>query len=507
LSKPPSLMATQHPDTSKKYFLEVDKEIDEAIKDLMPVEKGGYGCDEKMIDYEGKLTPFLQPRWILERLHSLEKGLTPGKDFLLTVRIPLEEYESVERHVLTLVSVMMANMLSEKLYGEHAIKYLVHPLTRGVRGLERAQRRALKLIKFMGEEFGLRDEDIFIVPLIEDVSTMLRIRELILTYNVVLIKMGVYAEYLRVFLGKSDSSLAYGHLTSVYAIKIALRELSELTRSGEIEIYPIVGSGLVPFRGHLAPWNVNNFTQDYSGYWTVTVQSALRFDIAYNDYLKTRATLLEAKGREPILGHYDLAELRRALELLTLEYLKVLTQAYDRLTPLFESMPKTRARMERARYGRRLHEAVSFISRYLNELGLRSVENIVLPRAIIYTASWYTIGFPPSLIGLGRGLERVRKELSEDLFDFLIRGYKGLCEDLKYEEKFTVLDATQKFLNEKTFSLLLEDLDILKEYLDFIPNPSEHYYNLCLEAVKSLGNKPKLQDIVLRMALHRKSLG
>ena len=51
--KIPTLMATQHPDSTR--YVRVQDEVDEALQDLLPISRGGYGCDEKMIDYEGKL--------------------------------------------------------------------------------------------------------------------------------------------------------------------------------------------------------------------------------------------------------------------------------------------------------------------------------------------------------------------------------------------------------------------------------------------------------------------
>ncbi|MCG2867729.1 MAG: phosphoenolpyruvate carboxylase, partial [Vulcanisaeta sp.] len=54
----PHLMCTQHPDATVKITAE--EEVDEALVDFT-----GFGCDEIMVDYEGKMTPFTQPKDIV----------------------------------------------------------------------------------------------------------------------------------------------------------------------------------------------------------------------------------------------------------------------------------------------------------------------------------------------------------------------------------------------------------------------------------------------------------
>ena len=96
----PLAMCTQHPDSASKY-IDANSEIEEAIHDLLPFEKGGFCCDEKMIDYEGKTTPYDQPKRIIEK--CIQNGLNPGKDFILTIRLPHYKHEEIDKFIITAV--------------------------------------------------------------------------------------------------------------------------------------------------------------------------------------------------------------------------------------------------------------------------------------------------------------------------------------------------------------------------------------------------------------------
>ncbi len=88
----PATMATQHPDSASTY-VPVQKEPEEALEALKPVNKGGFGIDEYMIDFEGKMTPYVQTSEIMLRL--ITEGLVPGGDVFVTPRIPSVSQETV----------------------------------------------------------------------------------------------------------------------------------------------------------------------------------------------------------------------------------------------------------------------------------------------------------------------------------------------------------------------------------------------------------------------------
>jgi hypothetical protein len=63
----PATMATQHPDSATTY-VPVQKEAEEAVKVLMPARQGGFGIEEHMIDFEGKMTPYVQTSEVVVEL-------------------------------------------------------------------------------------------------------------------------------------------------------------------------------------------------------------------------------------------------------------------------------------------------------------------------------------------------------------------------------------------------------------------------------------------------------
>ena len=83
---------------------------------------------------------------------------------------------------------------------------------------------------------------------------------------------------LRLMLGRSDSAMIYGMVASVLAVKGDYFDCCATGNEHGVEIYPIFGGGVLPFRGHVSLDNFERLISDFAGIRTVTVQSGLRYD-------------------------------------------------------------------------------------------------------------------------------------------------------------------------------------------------------------------------------------
>jgi desulfoferrodoxin-like iron-binding protein len=126
-------------------------------------------------------------------------------------------------------------------------------------------------------------------------------------------------------------------------------------------------------------------------------------------------------------------------------------------------------------------------------LAMKPPKSLKLPRAITYAASLYTIGVPPSLIGLGRGLRRVEKELGGETLEYLLKTLPLLNHDMEYDMRFYVPEVVMSYVkDEKAIQLLKEDISIVRDFLGGnTPEPSEEY----VEVAKILGECKKVSAL------------
>jgi phosphoenolpyruvate carboxylase len=132
MGKIPATMFTQHPDSATTY-VPVQKEAEEAVKVLMPTRQGGFGIDEYMIDFEGKMTPYVQTSEVVVGLIS--KGLVPGKDVFITPRIPSVSQETVFRQLMAPMSIMEAYYRIHEEITEPSIVEVIHPMSKSAQEL------------------------------------------------------------------------------------------------------------------------------------------------------------------------------------------------------------------------------------------------------------------------------------------------------------------------------------------------------------------------------------
>ena len=180
------------------------------------------------------------------------------KVLLLTPRIPRDDLEDVSRHVMSLVGAILANAKAYRYGLEIPVRYVIMPMTEKCKECYSYSTKTLKLEKLLGEEIGYSSQHyLIVIPLIETVERQIHADAVAEAFHRALIKEAtLFIDTMRIFLGKSDSALHSGHIASSLSLKIAIK-LFRWSEEGFINIKIILGMGKSPFRGHLAPHNID----------------------------------------------------------------------------------------------------------------------------------------------------------------------------------------------------------------------------------------------------------
>ncbi|MEM1525998.1 MAG: phosphoenolpyruvate carboxylase [Ignisphaera sp.] len=439
--KIPRLMCTQHPDATEK--ITAQQEVDEAIQAFTM-----YGCDEVMSDYEGKLTPYAQPKEIIFRSYSL--GIPVGEEAFITLRIPNPSLEEFDRVDLAIEAGIVANYYSFKLLGVQAVKWFILPMVEDVDSVRLVQRLILRKLSVMNEELNIKMEPAQLIPLLEDIQSQLLIRTYVNSLLTVLKEFSIDVTTLRVFIGKSDAAVKAGHVASALSIMYALNELHKLSIDYGIEIKPIIGMGVPPFRGALNnPKLIGYMVQRYKGFSTATIQSAIRYDIPFNDYLVVKNTISENVGSSSFDVGYEVVEfVDKACKM----YRELVSRYINPIQRIAEAVPSTRDRISWRSYGR---------------LFPASDERFSVPRAIVYTSTWYAAGVPPIYLDAEFIIELYKR----DELDSLLKLLPYLEKEWAYDSRFYVHYVALKRLDEYIVKKVNEALDIM----GIKPEPLEPY--------------------------------
>jgi phosphoenolpyruvate carboxylase len=144
----------------------------------------------------------------------------------------------------------------------------------------------------------------------------------------------------------------------------------------------VIGVGSVPFRGGLAPRNVDRVLQTYPSVQTFTIQSAFKYDHPPDAVRDGIAKLVAHERRAPVA-----IDEARALDLLDRLVARYQAEVQE-LAPLVNAVSRAVPR----RRLRKLHVGLFGYN--------RASAGVSLPRAIPFCASLYSLGLPPELIGL-----------------------------------------------------------------------------------------------------------
>ncbi len=475
MRKIPSTMSTQHPDNvqlpswANGETISGEAEVRETFFAYHELK-----CEEQMWDWEGKdVDPNIVRKLLVNYPEFFEEHII-GRDVFLTYRIPNPSVERTEKKGLieALESIPRCYDIAESFYKKKdypPIFEVILPFTTShlellrvifcyskiIVGKEKIKLNEMENISVKDWVGRFKPKKIELIPLIEDRESLQNIDKILSGYL-----KHVKTSYLRVFLARSDPALNYGLFPAVLLIKLALSKIRNVSQEYGVEMFPIVGTGSLPFRGHLTPANVNNFLQEYGGVKTVTVQSAVKYDYEKEDVKKTIEKLnteLQKKDAK-VMTEKEEEKVKGIIKIFTESYQRKVEKLSDLINFVAKFVPKRRAR--------KLHIGLFGYS--------RQIGSTQLPRAIEFTAAMYSLGLPPELIGTS-ALERLSEEDWKLLDEYYVNWRKDLqcasgyfCwQNLNYlmGERKIVNKITKKFGLKEVIPEIMKDLQLLEENL------------------------------------------
>jgi phosphoenolpyruvate carboxylase len=481
----PRCMSTQHPDNATVPFFSAsavlagEDEIREAFYAYSHL-----GCDEQMWDVEGKEIDTYVVKKLLSFYPEFFREHVLGEDVRLTLRVPNPTIETAEAKVLleTLESIPRSYDAARLFYGRDVapIFEVILPMTTSALCLDRifryysehivgrqhvCFRDDISIAEWIGE---FRPERIEVIPLFEDVPSMLAAADIVESY------LGDKdATDQRVFLARSDTAMNYGVVSAALSNKIALARLDALAERIGVRMHPILGMGSAPFRGGLSPLTAERVGAEYPSVVTFSIQSAFKFDYPPD---QVRAACEHLRSRE--IGPARPIDEERALSIID-RYSKAYRERIVQLAPHINRM----AKHVPARRARKLHVG---LFGYARELG-----GVTLPRAISFTCSLYSLGLPPELIAFD--------SLTGDDLAFIHEIYPSF--EVKLAEALRYADPDGP--------LMTAELHASLERAGFGFEPDGGHLEIVrrMREADERGETSNLGDLVLRAALMRRFLG
>jgi phosphoenolpyruvate carboxylase len=485
-------MSTQHPDNATLPFF-ADGDV---IRGEDEIQEAYYvwshlGCDEQMWDFEGKEGDEYVVKKLLSRYEDYFVDKVVGDDVRLTIRGPNPDLEDSEAKILLEIlesiprSYDAAALFADE-YGlgtTAPIFEVIIPMVTSADQINAVKEYYDAFVAGKADDVvwgdrtveewvgPFRPSSIDVIPLIEEREAMLSAHEIVREYATAHNRDAV-----RVFLARSDPALNYGSLAADLLNKVALSRLYAMADDAGIEVHPILGTGSVPFRGNLSPDRVESIVDAYPEVATFTVQSAFKYDYDVDTVREGLATLeASAAGSRP-----DPIDENRALALVDrtagayADQIDAIASTVNRLSTY---VPDRRAR--------KLHVGLFGYSREVGENAL--------PRAIGFTASLYSVGCPPTLLGA--------HALTDDDLAFVERAFPTYFRNLR--------DAAQ-YYNPRCTEVLDIDRGRLEAALDIVDvETNERHREATGDVVDAFqrGDEQAVRSGVVRAARERQFLG
>ncbi|MEK7570855.1 MAG: phosphoenolpyruvate carboxylase [Patescibacteria group bacterium] len=499
--KIPATMASQHPDHASvpywhtEAFITVQHEHEEtysAFSDL--------GIDEYKWDWEGKLVDESVMERMLSNYYTYFKEQPIGKEKFLTFRLPNPKAETEFRLARAFINLLSSAALTKQV-GMHTppLFEVIIPMTESAEEMIAIQ-EAFKEISELKHTLYRFDEssikELEVIPLFEQVDTIINSDKILEKYlQMYKERFGKKPTYLRPYTARSDPALNSGIIPTVIATKIALSRYKKLAKKLDIELYPIIGTAMLPFRGGLRPDAVAQFVDEYSGISTAVIQSGFRYDFD-REVVKKGIKELQAllpKSTARLVSPSDEKVLIDMIPTFESAYRATIEEIAPLINTVSGALPKRRERVQ--------HIGLFGYSRGMGK--------VTLPRAIGFTAALYSVGIPPELFGTGAGIQAAQVA---GTIDILEKHYKYLRQDLLRSGRYLNKENLDKLIKKyPSLKNVKKEIKIIEAYLGEKLEPAsleeKEHHILTSKIAAALEKKEKLTELITRAALLRKSLG
>jgi phosphoenolpyruvate carboxylase len=489
-------MASQHPDhASRPYwhdqeFISTQFEPQETYLAFSEL-----GIGETKWDWEGKLVD----ESVLERLlgeHFDYFSKNPiGVEKFITFRLPNPTVETEFRLGRAFMGMLSAAALAKKVdLPSPPLFEVILPMTDSAHSMidvQEAFREMAGLKHWLLNYQGGNLKNIEIIPLFEQVDVITHSDEILMEYiKLHEEKFGFKPKYLRPYTARSDPAMNAGQIPTVLAIKTALSKYATFSQKTGIPTYPILGCAALPFRGGLTPKNVPEFINQYSGFRTLLLQSAFRYDYDKKEVIDA------IKQIDILLPHSQAQSVNPDEEKAILEIIEIGQKFYQdsiktvasKINHIANFIPKRRERVQ--------HVGLFGYSRGVGEISL--------PRAIKFTAAAYSIGIPPEFYGTGRLLKSIKEKGYSNLLE---KFYPSLLSDLSRAGNY----FNQNSLDKLGWQDIIEDVQEIQNYLGVQFKPETpvqiEHLNLTNYIFDNLDTDPSISKYIVEAAILRKSIG
>lgn len=494
-------MVSQHPDHASvpywhtKAFISTQYESEECFLSYSDL-----GSREYKWDWEGKLVD----ESVMERLLSYNfeyfKNNPLGKETFLTFRLPNPTSETEFRLGRAFMGILSATAMAEKV-GLHSpsLFEVILPMTETAEEMIAIQEAFAEIAQLKHKLYRMENgplKHIAVIPLFEQVETIMNSDKILAEYIATHKKLfGFTPEYMRPYMARSDPALNAGLVPTVLAIKVALSRYQDFEKKTGIELYPILGTASLPFRGGLSPLTIKKFAKEYQGVRTVLLQSAFRYDYEKESVIKAVKDLekLLPKGKAPKVSTVEEKKIREVVKIFERQYQGTVEGIAEVVNKVASQLPKRRERVQ--------HIGLFGYS--------RGIGKVKLPRAIGFTGALYSLGIPPELIGTGRGLHEAKQK---GYLPVIEKYYQFIKEDLLQAGKFVNKEVLAKLAKQiPAFADIQKDIEYIEEYLGkkLTPTTSEEkiHYGLVAQIYEKLETKQSLTELITESAILRKSVG